>query len=541
MRLLPMGPSGKHLLLLFQVALCSLLCLATAADARVVLRRGCLKKLANPLIASDLNGIMQRLRYPNTTAVTIVLTKDIQLTDALFLTSRWSCTIIKAEPFGSRTIFSSNDSFDGAANVLVLGVNIILDVRDDSPNCTLPEIHQSSTLKYNCPSIHIYRSNAIQIAQATVFGRIDTFRSNNSLLDTLDVRANPQVQPGLVRYALCGDGRAMEASKNVISNCKLTGSGDNRYGIGVYLSRQSVGVTVQHNFLYNFTFAGIQCGQGQHNVMDCALNRFIQNYIDNDGNNIHDATGIYFDTHWYNPGNYLRCNYVEGGGHCLYLDYASSGVYVDGMVCYNNLDGIKINTGKNNKVGSLLVVGATARAGWISCQDHSVNNCNRELGDSWYGLFEKSYKTPAMLKAFPYMDPICNVTQIGRTPCNPTWNETYATAEETGGCSGLPYLNRLEIAIIANKSRSVPKYLSCDDTPIVENFNKIFYVSVPTLDADFRDYDHQDFSLKSRKSAIFQYFPKFRSCERKFVGPQHVNPRNYIINFNAFLPPTWGR
>ena len=46
-------------------------------------------------------------------------------------------------------------------------------------------------------------------------------------------------------------------------------------------------------------------------------------------------------------GNKLSCNYVVGGSHCLYLDYASSNVEVNGGACINVTDGaIKINMGK---------------------------------------------------------------------------------------------------------------------------------------------------------------------------------------------------
>ena len=45
--------------------------------------------------------------------------------------------------------------------------------------------------------------------------------------------------------------------------------------------------------------------------------------------------------------NKLSCNYVVGGRHCLYLDYASSHVEVNGGACINGFDGaVKINTGK---------------------------------------------------------------------------------------------------------------------------------------------------------------------------------------------------
>lgn len=66
----------------------------------------------------------------------------------------------------------------------------------------------------------------------------------------------------------------------------------------------TAGITIKNNNIHNFTFTAIQCGQNVGNVADCMFSTFSHNYIYTETwvpfN--HDAAGIYFDTHWVNPG-----------------------------------------------------------------------------------------------------------------------------------------------------------------------------------------------------------------------------------------------
>ena len=45
-------------------------------------------------------------------------------------------------------------------------------------------------------------------------------------------------------------------------------------------------------------------------------------------------------------GNVYTCNYAIGNNHCYYLDYATSGVLINGGACINNTNGVKLNSGK---------------------------------------------------------------------------------------------------------------------------------------------------------------------------------------------------
>lgn len=92
----------------------------------------------------------------------------------------------------------------------------------------------------------------------------------------------------------------------------------------------------------------------------------------------------------------MSCNYVEGGEHCLYLDWASSGITVDGGVCHNNRNGLKLNTGHSNSVTSLIVSNPKGLAGWISCQNYDVNNCEQDPGSVWEDQRAQFYNSPEM-------------------------------------------------------------------------------------------------------------------------------------------------
>lgn len=76
---------------------------------------------------------------------------------------------------------------------------------------------------------------------------------------------------------------------------------------GITLFRGSVGVTVRNNEISNYLFDGIRCGADTGYVMDCHLNLIAYNFMTNpasyvDGTSDVNHAGIYFCTHWFNPG-----------------------------------------------------------------------------------------------------------------------------------------------------------------------------------------------------------------------------------------------
>ncbi|CAI5966672.1 unnamed protein product [Closterium sp. NIES-64] len=166
-----------------------------------------------------------------------------------------------------------------------------------------------------------------------------------------------------------------------------------------------VGVRVVQNFVHDYGFAGIRCGADVRNQGDCMLGFIGYNYVYSRLRNMTgaaDSAGIYYCTHWFNPGNRAECNYVKGGDHCYYLDYNTSGVKVIGGVCYDNWDGLKVNNGKFNRLKHVLVVNALKAPGWCTCLTPTVNNCNKFPGNYWENMRIKYYNTPVFKQRWPW-------------------------------------------------------------------------------------------------------------------------------------------
>ena len=67
-----------------------------------------------------------------------------------------------------------------------------------------------------------------------------------------------------------------------------------------------MGVDVYNNYIHNCDFTAICCGDIINAVGDCMASNIFRNFIYNPpskewGQNT-DASGIYYQTHWLNPG-----------------------------------------------------------------------------------------------------------------------------------------------------------------------------------------------------------------------------------------------
>ena len=74
---------------------------------------------------------------------------------------------------------------------------------------------------------------------------------------------------------------------------------------GVVLHQGAVGVDVFNNYIHGFGFAGIRCGDYISYQGDCMLSNIFYNSVFSPRANATgdaDAAGIYYNTHWINPG-----------------------------------------------------------------------------------------------------------------------------------------------------------------------------------------------------------------------------------------------
>ncbi|CAI5465880.1 unnamed protein product [Closterium sp. Yama58-4] len=296
------------------------------------------------------NDMARRLQYPPTTSVILEVQRHILLTAPLLFNASFSCTVLRSAPRPARgfqlTLMRTDAPLlriAGASNVVVLRVSFFQPYALDTFACQgIPYVGTDVI----CPAIHIYQAANVQVARGTVYGRVDVLWSVAVRVDGMKVTGVGDFKrgQGLIRVAFCGHGPTMQHSAVVISNNEVFGA---RFPIVLYFG--AVGVTVRNNYVHDFIFGGIVCGAFVSYVGDCMLATISNNLVVATGRNISgdmDASGIYFNTHWFNPGNLAECNYVIGGDQCYYLDFASSGVTIRGGACIDTYAGMKVNNGK---------------------------------------------------------------------------------------------------------------------------------------------------------------------------------------------------
>eukprot|EP00475_Leptophrys_vorax_P003899 TRINITY_DN12276_c0_g1_i1.p1 TRINITY_DN12276_c0_g1~~TRINITY_DN12276_c0_g1_i1.p1 ORF type:complete len:415 (+),score=0.61 TRINITY_DN12276_c0_g1_i1:118-1245(+) len=335
--------------------------------------------------------------------------------------------------------------------------------------------------------------------------------------------------PGVIRVMLCGHGTTLERAFIAISNNEV-------YGVDtpIVIYGGSVGVIVRNNYVHDFIFAGIRCGADVHFAGDCMFATISNNLVVAAGRNRNgdlDAAGIYFCTHWFNPGNVAECNYVYNGDHCYYLDYVTSGVSVRGGACINTYDGIKVNNGKMNTIESIILKDVTGVPGWCTCFTPTVNNCLKDPGTYWESMRLKYYDTPLFRDRFPWWPSVCQQKSIRGKPCNIDKKGTLS-GKQTGYCSGLPTDNTLSL-ILVNSTRDLG-YKYCENLPTVESgmFNTHKFLNVTNIKAaQFYNYAQDDLAVYN-SSSIYKAIPDFKSCPRWDVGPRRVDDTFYLLNFN---------
>eukprot|EP00850_Spirogloea_muscicola_P000631 SM000002S05711 [mRNA] locus=s2:1781162:1784639:- [translate_table: standard] len=496
----------------------------------------------NVFTAADLQ---KRLTYRSTRAITLVLQNDIVLTSPLYMDRDWSCTVFLSRPSHGVTVSSPSVNMpllriDSAKNILMNKVSWSLPLKADSPNCTA-DVFGAEVNKllepYLCPAVVITYSYAIQLTEATINGRVEMLGVTHSRLDALVLRTLRREDYN-VRIRAGGMASKLLNSGNVVSNSDIGGA-----ALGIILEFGCVGTTVINNYFHDFFFAGVQVGHGVHNVADAVQNNVSYNYVYSAPGQVNkiDSTGIYLDLHWINPGNLLTCNYIIGGEHCLYLDYASSGVTVDGLVCVNNMNGLKENNGKHNNVTGMLLVG-NKQGSTLSCQLYYLNNCANDPGSFWEAGRIMKLNAPAVKVRYPWMSQICQETSVNGVACNPP-EQANATASITAKCSGIPTSNVVQGAFVASPfPLAIPGgiWSGCQNISNVSTLNSFTTKVYPGADpiaaeVGFADPANGDFGLLPT-SPILADFASFRSCPRAIVGPQ-AGPTDpitfYLKGFNV--------
>lgn len=496
--------------------------------------------------------IYSRVNYSPRLVVTLLLNANIELSQSIVFASNFSCTIFRSATVPRAFTLSVPDTsqpvlkIEYTNNILVHGINFHIPVSDDvMVECSYPEVTNLDYMGHNrCPAVWLYQVYAVQVVQGISFGRIDVYRAYFSRIDSMTITVNPKNFPANIAIGFSGDGPNLLRANVWITNNNLYAGGEVGSGakVGLMMFLGCVGINVFNNNLFNFVLASLQLGFGQSNVGDAMLNYVAQNYIYHNFGQLGDGTpndigGLYMDTHWVGPGNVLRCNYVEGGGHCVYADYVSSGLIIDGLVCIGTADGIKINTGKNNIItGTVLVNTIEPSVGYISCQNYYENNCDLGFGAKWNASLETKFHTPIFRKNFPFLADFCKKEAINGIDCNLGTDAQHGPAI-TGRCSGLPTENDIELVSVTTTGQAKKAFFqaNCDPFKAVPLLNKIRYANTTVAGGRFINPSKGDYGL-TRRSPLRRWFPRFRSCPRSAVGPKRKLYASYFNLFNIFAP-----
>ncbi|CAI5931949.1 unnamed protein product [Closterium sp. NIES-65] len=479
-----------------------------------------------------------RLQYSPRSTVILELQSDLALTRGLLFNASYACTILRsarAPPNGATLSLASTDEpllrIWNTSNVLVHGISFQQPYTAASAPCAnIPSIGAGII----CPTVSIYGCHHVQVVKGTLFGRIDVFRSVVSRIDSMKVTgvSDFDLNNGVIRVAYCGYGPTLEPSYIAITNNEV-------YGVhtGIVIYRGAVGVTVRNNYVHDYLFAGIRCGADVSLQGDCMLSTISNNLVVATARNMsgdQDAAGIYYCTHWFNPGNVAECNYIYNGDHCYYLDYVSSGITVRGGACIGTYDGIKVNNGKWNFVEDVIMKNVTGMTGWFTCLTPTLNNCAIRPGTYWESMRRKYYDTPLWNNLWPWMKDICLDQTISGNPCN---TANTLSAAQTGSCSGLPSDNFLDLVIINNKRNTWFKY--CENLTTVAMFNYWKVTNVTDGNSlGFASFANDDLAVTATSPLVVKK-PKFKSCSRGKVGPRRVLDVFYYSNFNQPEPDTY--
>ncbi|CAI7775012.1 unnamed protein product [Closterium sp. NIES-53] len=260
---------------------------------------------------------------------------------------------------------------------------------------------------------------------------------------------------------------------------------------------------------------------------DCMLTSISNNLVVAKGRNLTgggDATGIYYVTHWNNPGNLAECNYIIGGDHCYYLDYASSGVTIRGGACIGTVDGMKVNNGKWNLIQHVVMKGTEGTPGWCACLTATICNCLKDPGNYWDRMRAKYYSTAVFQQRWPWMKNTCSETSINGVPCNTNAPGTLKDTE-TGNCSGLPTNNYIDLVLVDVQDADM-NYRYCEQLPNVPKLNTHRHINVSSTAALFIDYANNNLGVR-KGSDILKKRPRFQNCPMKLVGPKKVRDEFY--------------
>ena len=131
----------------------------------------------------------------------------------------------------------------------------------------------------------------------------------------------------------------------------------------------------------------------------------------------------------------------------------------------------------------------------------------------------------------PWFSTLCTTTTANSYPCNPPGGYP---SDESARCSGITTENSMDVILVSPVATNTPpSYLFCN--PSVYKMNNLSYVSKDTSFFEFIDVNSNNLGVRST-SPVYSLQPRFRSCDRRSVGPRKRMLVQYVKRFNIPRP-----
>lgn len=346
----------------------------------------------------------------------VILQLQVNLTGPIVFNASYRCTRI--EPYGigpavlqsdpsnldSPVLVIQNVSYFTVSSITVISANLPVDPNANRTACPLFISQLSSSVLYTpavCPAIVVLGdmnsqlSTNVALKNLQVNGNILIDATSNFTLGSVNVTSQDltgfAVTIGRSTLSLLN----YTMSNSIIANSEIIGG----YG-GIFIY-QTVGLTVSNNYIHDFVWFGIQCGQSPVDVpifTTCVLATISKNVIDRgfyDGNyvstlpmpTLKPSACISIQSFWADFGNTMTGNYFFHCGYSIWLDDTTSFVTITSNLAFNDRSGfLRIGAGSlitvsqnvvahtNGSIASVAIIEADPIVPVFDCTSNTTIN-----------------------------------------------------------------------------------------------------------------------------------------------------------------------
>ena len=511
------------------------------------------------IYVSSANELIQRLAYPTTTRVFIVLTANI--TDAETFNASYSNTTFVSDcngPFyflrSSPTSSTLNTPINlrgtsqrNITNVTFMGVGVYNDAYTvnitGTPGAakTCPGAYIVYYQNTPCPAISIQYSDSVSFVGMDIQAGIWVSTSSNLIIDGCNITTRGYDKG--VQFINSGNLTSLVDANNIVRNNFIYNT-----TMGGMCQAGTIGLHLYNNHFEDFSWTYFQLGNGVSDVMSCihVVTERTTMYRRASSNHSSDSAALYAETHIFGGvGNSYRDVYIrdEGPSYCFYLDNRNSNNQLQNIICDIN-GGIpyKYNNGWNNymtDVWFLNIGGGNHHylSSFFFSPPQFDDSCNGAFYNisAWQLVFLQRYNNSAWRIHYPHLFlNVCTTEYLDGVPCqtNQTLNRLYY------GCSGFPFNGTLISAVINNNSHPSENY-SPAKLPIIPGIGLLGGPYFPNMDSvnTFNQtlypiqamYRAADGSPRIANNSQFSLdFSNLYNFPWSEVGPMSVNLTHYV-------------